>query len=298
MTIVSRLELDHPVLGTAGGSGLHASIEAIYIKLGNNMADRFFYVKDLNAAASADCDHNYNTAIGNLRIDIYSWNESTGELTFLTESTTPKRSEIAVIAKVGDTLKQITVTNNSSAQVDLGIVTLHDPIEINELIDVDTTGVTNGQVLTYETSTLTWKPATKATYSDATKTVAGLMGIGNQEFSGDKDFFGIISIKDAFKVNRKEITSAYTVDSGTQKDNYLVCKHTAALAIALISAATAGIGRQIIIKDMSASGAFVYNITLTPNGSDTIEGTNSYILMFDKISITLISDGVSNWEVN
>jgi len=158
MTIVSRIELDHPALGTPGGSALHTSIEAIYVKLGNNMADRFFYIQNLDAAASVDCDHNFNTELNNLRYDLYSWNESTGELTFLTESTTPKRSEIALIAKVGDTLKQMTITNNSAAQVDLGLVVVHDPIEINELTDVNTAGKEDGQALVYDSATDTWKP--------------------------------------------------------------------------------------------------------------------------------------------
>ena len=58
MSVVSRLKVDHPALGTAGGSALHASVEAIYKKIGDNMADRFFYIQNLASAGAVDVDHN------------------------------------------------------------------------------------------------------------------------------------------------------------------------------------------------------------------------------------------------
>jgi hypothetical protein len=161
-TVISRLELDHPDLGAPGGLALHTAIADLYKKIGDNMADRYFPISNLNAAASVDCDHNYNTDLANLHIDIYGWNEGTELLTYLDETTTPKLSEIAVIAKVGDTKKQITVTNNSAGQVDLALVLSQEILFLREGdikdIDIVSTPPEDGQSLVFETSSQKFKP--------------------------------------------------------------------------------------------------------------------------------------------
>ena len=129
MTVVSRLQLNHPVLGTAGGTGLHASIEALFKKIGDNMDDRFFYLADVADTTIVECEHNFNTTIGNLRYDLYLWNESTQELILLKESTTPKLSQFAIAAKSGSEKTHITLTNNSGAERDLALVVLLEPID-------------------------------------------------------------------------------------------------------------------------------------------------------------------------
>ncbi len=156
--LVSRLQLDHPALGTTGGTALHTAIETIYQKIGDNSADRYFVIENLADTASADCDHNFNTLIGNLRYDLYLLNMGTGEITFLTEATTPARSDFNIIAKVGDEKNQLTVTNNSGSEYDLALVVLNDPIDVGELRDVDLTGVADGLALVYESATEKFKP--------------------------------------------------------------------------------------------------------------------------------------------
>lgn len=158
MAVVSRLKLDHPALGTAGGASLHASIQALYEKIGDNLADRFFAIINLADSASVDLDHNFNTSLSNLRYDLYSLNEITGEITIIDETTTPSIADFGIIAKVGDTKKQITLTNNSGAERDLALVVFADPIQLNELTDVDLVGKEDGQALVYDDVSKTWKP--------------------------------------------------------------------------------------------------------------------------------------------
>jgi hypothetical protein len=158
MAVVSRLQLDHPALGTTGGAGLHASIQALYQKIGDNMADRLFFVQNLNDAATTTLEHNFKVAFGDMRVDLYLWDEGTGELTRLTSTSSPTRSAFTVAATSGFATTKIDVTNSSGAQRDLAVVILNDPIEIDELVDVDlTVAPQDGQALVYDSGSSKFK---------------------------------------------------------------------------------------------------------------------------------------------
>lgn len=161
MAVVSRLELDHPALGTTGGSGLHASIEAIYTKIGNNLADRLFYVENLADAATADLDHNFGTDLSNLRYDVYLWDTGTQVLTLITNSSSPARSAFPIIERPSFEYTQARLTNSSGAERDLVVMFYHDPIELlgNDIKDVDnTTAIEDGQTLVYDSNSGKLKP--------------------------------------------------------------------------------------------------------------------------------------------
>lgn len=173
MAVISRILVDHPALGTSGGAPLHAQIEAIYKKLGDNINDRFFYVENLANLATADVEHNFRVPLDGLRYDVYAWDTGTQELTLLTASTTPTRAQIPVTATPGFTTTQARLTNNSGAERDLVIAIFQDPIELDELTDVDlsTTPPTDGQALAYDGGDEKWKPATIS--GSAAQTVSG-----------------------------------------------------------------------------------------------------------------------------
>jgi len=160
MTVVSRLKLDHPALGTAGGAGLHASIEAIYKKLGDNIADRILTAVDLDDAGTAVLEHNFKTDFANLRWDLYLYDEATTALTLITKSTSPSLSQFTVAANGSDPTTHVDLVNNSGAERDLALVLFCDPIKLDELTDVDveTVAPQDGQALVYEASTSKWKP--------------------------------------------------------------------------------------------------------------------------------------------
>ena len=91
------------------------------------------------------------------------------------------------------------------------------------------------------------------------------------------------------KVKRNPQSIAYTI---LVTDYYVVYTGTGGHAFTLPSAATATAGAVLLIKH-NGSGV----LTIQRGGSDTIDGAVS-ITPAVKQSVMLISDGVSNWEVN
>lgn len=71
---------------------------------------------------------------------------------------------------------------------------------------------------------------------------------------------------------------------------------SAARAISLPSISAVAAGRFYLVKDGSGS-ARANNITITPDGSDTIDGAASAVLNSDRGALMIISDGVSNWHL-
>lgn len=124
-TEVSRLKLSHPdhnYEASPTDSDLHNAVRTGWAKLGDNLHSRFFTKDGLADSSSQDFDHNFNVPLADLRVMLYKRDTGTGELTPLTEETTPKRSDFIVEPKSGDTKKQITVTNNTGSSQDVAVV--------------------------------------------------------------------------------------------------------------------------------------------------------------------------------
>lgn len=82
-------------------------------------------------------------------------------------------------------------------------------------------------------------------------------------------------------------------------DTYVIIQvdaTSAAVEVSLPLAAAVSEGRIYIIQDF-ASTANEHNITITPNGSDTINGESNYIIESDGEAIILLGDGASNWSI-
>jgi len=136
MTVISRLLLDHPALDTAGGAGLHASIETIYTRLGDAVDSRFFTEDALADSSSVDFEHNFKTAFSTLRYDLYTRDTGTGELTLVTDASTPALSSFTVSATPGFLTTKIRVLNSSGSARDIALVVRH----------IDLTGIKLEQV--------------------------------------------------------------------------------------------------------------------------------------------------------
>lgn len=163
MGIISRLKLDHPALGTAGGSSLHASIEALLTKIGDMTNSRYFISDNLNNGASVDLDHNYQCAFSELKIILYSHNEGTGELTRIVTGGTPDLANFTIAATTSFETKKVTVTNNTGSQQDIATIIVQGDFAetIAELDDFDTgTAPLNNQVMQWVTATGKWTPKT------------------------------------------------------------------------------------------------------------------------------------------
>lgn len=124
-----------------------------------------------------------------------------------------------------------------------------------------------------------------------------LMAIsGNTSISGVKTFTGEVILGGGFVVNRKALSDVnYTASTN---DNYLAYTGlTTGRTITFVSAAAVPSGYSLTIKDAIRLSS-LFNITILPNSTDTIDKLTSYILNLAGESITFISDGISNWEIN
>lgn len=84
-----------------------------------------------------------------------------------------------------------------------------------------------------------------------------------------------------------------TTTSTTSRDFIIGFSSAGALAVDLHSATQAGAGSVIIIKDQQVAAR---TITLNASGSETIDGSSTYLLNGSFPAINLYSDG-SNWFV-
>lgn len=154
MAIVGRAQLDHPALGTAGGSALHASIETIYTVVGNDLTGRYDVFTSIANSAVSTITHNYGVPFADLKILLY-----TGTHPNLNRVADPVASGWAIVATPGNLKTQINVTAPSSGgphtfavvQVQSrGAEKLADLDDINTAVPID------GQFLIYDTATSKW----------------------------------------------------------------------------------------------------------------------------------------------
>lgn len=86
----------------------------------------------------------------------------------------------------------------------------------------------------------------------------------------------------------KSVTTSYTILSTDTFQLFSCVTGAGAVAIALPSVATVAAGRVYYILDRDGSAA-VNNITLTPNGTDTIDGLNSPLIVPGNYSMTILT---------
>lgn len=94
--------------------------------------------------------------------------------------------------------------------------------------------------------------------------------------------------------DHKSITSGpYTI---TISDNIIACNHSSALTINLPSASSMIIGKIFTITDESGD-ASTNNITITPDGSDTINGETSIIISGNYDSFEIYCGTTTKWFI-
>jgi len=119
MTNVSRSKLNHPILGTTGGAGLHTSIETIYTKLGDNANSRFLTSDALATATNVDLEHNLNVSFDDLTFLLYEYVPGTKEL--LGQLSTG----FTISATAGFEKLQVNVANASGVTKDIALIVVH-----------------------------------------------------------------------------------------------------------------------------------------------------------------------------
>jgi hypothetical protein len=97
----------------------------------------------------------------------------------------------------------------------------------------------------------------------------------------------------ALSVN-EPVSFPYSVTTGDNSKVLVIPTDASAKTLNLPAATNA---MTVYIKDKSLN-AQTNNITITPNGTDTIDGANTnYVVNANGVNIGLISDGVSAWYV-
>ena len=92
------------------------------------------------------------------------------------------------------------------------------------------------------------------------------------------------------------VISSNTTISSSDTYVFLEVDTTAARTITLPAAASVVPGRFYIIKD-SNQLANTNNITVNPNGADTIDGLSSLVINSQDSSYTLVSNGTNKWYI-
>lgn len=72
MTLVGKAKLDHPALGTAGGSGLHAAVESIFENVSNHLPSRWKLYESIANGTTTTFEHNLQVPFADLRVHIYT----------------------------------------------------------------------------------------------------------------------------------------------------------------------------------------------------------------------------------
>ena len=95
---------------------------------------------------------------------------------------------------------------------------------------------------------------------------------------------------DVLTVSSSPVTLAY--------NNYVVSVDTSGARTINLPAATSGdVGRVFLIKDTKGQGA-TNNITITPNGTDKIDGVNaSVVLNSDYAAVSIVCVAAANWAL-
>lgn len=157
---VSRSKVDHPALGTAGGSTLHASIETIFTKLGDNANSRYAEFSTIADSTTVELDHNFGVNLTEMNVLIY-----TGSGTNLTRVTDPESQSPpwTIQEKTGSEKTHIEViTPSSGGPHTFAVIAIHGKgsEKLNDLSDVDvvTAAPEDGQALVYDAGNTEWIP--------------------------------------------------------------------------------------------------------------------------------------------
>jgi len=188
---------------------------------------------------------------------------------------------------------KITVTDDViNNEIDIDVDT--SQININDLGDVDTTGVINNQVLTFNNISGNWEVSTPLGDQNIWLTVNADTGSTSANTTTDSlTIAGGTNISTTVVGDTLTITNTLgdpfqraAVNSTTYTivptDTFIGVQHTtiASVTITLPLGSSVSLGRKISIKD-EGGNASLNNITVNRSGSDTIDGDTGFIFSID-----------------
>jgi hypothetical protein len=203
MTIVGRSQIDHPALGTAGGSALHAAIETIYTNIGNDLAGRYETAASVANSTLTTFTHNFGVQFADLKVLLY-----TGTFPNLVRVSDPVASGWTIAANGTNPKTQIDVTTpGSGGPHTFALMITHGrgAERLKDLDDVDfTVAPVDGQLFIYDSGTSKWEPAylryTAETAAIASNTITPTTGTTMQRITSGTGDIQMIAGPTAGKV--------------------------------------------------------------------------------------------------
>ena len=123
MPTVGRLSLNHPALGTAGGSALFTLINTIYQTIGDAVTGRYLTASAVANGATVTLTHGFGAAFAEYRYALYSASSGVLGSRLFTGWT--------VVANATNPLTAVDVTNNSGSTSDIILVLIHSGGNVN-----------------------------------------------------------------------------------------------------------------------------------------------------------------------
>lgn len=103
----------------------------------------------------------------------------------------------------------------------------------------------------------------------------------------------LLKVARDFVVDSTKTTSPYTVVTGNRNQLIPVDATSGNFTVDLIAAATAGNGFMLSVKKIDSSSN---TVTIDGNGSETIDGSTTFVLTAENNFVLLVCDG-SNWQI-
>lgn len=317
MTIVGRSQIDHPALGTAGGSALHASIETIYTNIGNDLAGRYETAASVANSTLTTFTHNFGVQFSDLKVLLY-----TGTHPNLVRVSDPAASNWTIAANGGNPKTQIDVTTPpSGGPHTFALMVTHGrgAEKLKDLDDVDfTVAPVDGQLFIYDSGTSKWEPAflryTAETAAIASNTITPTTGTTMQRITSGTGDIQMIAGPTAGKVyvlvnetgsdrtikNDTGATAANRIYTGSGAD--LTLKNQAAVTLIYNS----GLSRWVVAGGSGGGGLSPNpqnsNFTAAPGNNyltDTSGGAITATLPAGTTGATIrFVDATESWGTN
>lgn len=219
----------------------------------------FFNIKKIRSTYS-DSNSNFDVEFNVSKNQAGNWLTENGWNNSLTHATFLKFNQDGKITKLGHdtpTAGQVLSWDNSN-----GYVVWSDASTGSEtlagLTDTDVASASDGDYLKYNSSTSKWEPSTGPVSETYSNKTANFTALVDYHYS-------INTTSNAVTITLPEITNN-------------------------------NVGKKIILKFKSGTNS----LTTNPHSGETIEENNNFIFAPNQSpgqSITLVSDGVSNWEI-
>jgi len=124
MTQVGKAKLDHPALGTAGGSSLHAAVETIFENISDHLPARWKLFESVAVSTTTTYEHNLQVPLADLRVHIYTKGVSSN-----TKVSDLAAAGWSVVATTGYEQTKVDITAPSSGgPFDFYVYVSHEPM--------------------------------------------------------------------------------------------------------------------------------------------------------------------------